>query len=602
MLIVPGGLVCAETGPKGEAYFVGVQKSDRVGKDSAQPDGKPDAAFTLTLPAEGSKQPITDIEIQSVSGPPRVWNTARKSSRAGFVGVSDSRRPSLLLNMGAEPLKIDPAQHRSLLLFVSDDGLFKQKQIDYQIKVTYADGKFGIFPVKTREVAVEERPSERVPASDVRMSAILKGISNYDAVSPGKKIVSDDVADGVFVLTVEAKNREIVALQIKNIDGAESVWDTVPSSRNSPVGVALSSDPERLLNNPDGTVRIRVKERVDLNLYVADNGSIKEGRTHYRVAITFSDGKISLCEAKPATTGAKETKEPDVRTSPTVNQLATWLGYVSTDAVGPYPEMKPDSAADAVFGLDIEAQPKNTITGIEIHSYVDPGRKWGTGGTTPGAWGLGVAYESSPGTLLNHADGSVNIPVEGRAQFYLYAADPGDIAKTHYSLRMIVHMADGSSFQQLVQRPAATTSTVAPEEPESSRAHGLITCEFRGFVADLVNTSARPGKDGYLDGTFITKLRVKDKTITKIELQAADGTVHWSTQPRAPVMILGVALYPKIFQLVETQKGSLNIPVSGRRTIYLYAADNGMLSNPNARLTVRVIFSDKTELSTEVIK
>jgi hypothetical protein len=46
----------------------------------------------------------------------------------------------------------------------------------------------------------------------------------------------------------------------------------------------------------------------------------------------------------------------------------------------------------------------------------------------------------------------------------------------------------------------------------------------------------------------------------------------------------------------------MQVPLSGRRTIYLYAADNGMLSDPKATLLVTVTFSDKSSLNAEITK
>jgi hypothetical protein len=219
-----------------------------------------------------------------------------------------------------------------------------------------------------------------------------------------------------------------------------------------------------------------------------------------------------------------------------------------------------------------------------------------------GAWGLALAYQRAPTALLNKPDGSISIPIEGRTQFYLYAYDPGDLARTNQNLRIIIRLADGSYYQQMVKKGLATTSTVAPEVETGPKAKGLITCEFRGFLADLVNTSTRPGKDGYLDGTFIMKLQVEDKKLQRVDLLGPDGVVRWSSEPKAPEMFLGVALYPKIYQLINAKGGPLNTLVTGRRTIYLYAADNGLLSDPKSKLTVNAVFGDKTSLSTEVVK
>ena len=237
-----------------------------------------------------------------------------------------------------------------------------------------------------------------------------------------------------------------------------------------------------------------------------------------------------------------------------VNYRGSWLGYVSTDAVGPYPGLKPDGKPDSVFGLDIEVSPKNYITGIEINSLMGTGHKWGTAGTSANAWGLAVAYQTAPTALLNKPDGSVKIPMDKRVQFYLYAADPGDLNTTYQDLWIIVHLADGSSFRQMIQRPSGTTPSVVPGIDEQAAPKGVVTCEFRGFIADLVNASAKTGKDGYLDGTFILKLEVDDKKLAKVEISGNDGVVRWSSSPKAPVHVAGRFPVPEDFQAYQRKK------------------------------------------------
>ncbi|MBI4965686.1 MAG: hypothetical protein HY913_20580 [Desulfomonile tiedjei] len=591
----------AQIAARGEALFLGVKKSDRVGKTSAIPDGKPDAVFSLTLNPQPSKARITEIEIQAVSGSAGIWNTRGKSPDIGFVGVAKAKNPAQIVNPKGGELNLNPLEDKGLLLFITEDPALSQTDRRFQVKVSHKDGSAWTVPVKAEAAASPVDAGVKAGAYPVRMSAVLKGVSNYDAVGPGKSITGDDKADGLFVLTVEARDKQITAIEIRNVDGVASAWDTVPNSDKPSVGVALTSDPVRLLNNRDGSVAIQVKDKVDLNLYVADNGSIAAGKTNYRISVKFSDGGLSWCPVEKASaTAPSAAEEPKVGTS-RVNFLGTWLGFVSTDAVGPYLGLKPDGKADAVFGLDIEVSPPSHITGIEISSVDGTPRKWSTG-SEPGSWGLGVAYQNSPSTLLNKSDSSVMIPLDKRLQLYLYAADPGDLATTSQRFRIVVKLADGSSYQQFVQRSPSTTATVAPSGEEPARAKGIITCEFRGFIADLVNTSTRPGKDGYLDGTFIMSIQVDDKKLAKVEIKGNDASVRWSSEPKAPVMFLGVALYPNIYKLVNEKGGAMQVPISGRRTLYLYAADNGLLSDPKSLLTVVVTFTDKTTLSTEVVK
>jgi len=592
----------ARSAPDGECTFLGLKISDRVGASSAQPDGKPDAVFALSLGTAAADPKVTEIQLRA-SGTSAVWTSGGRTSGAGYMGVALAKNPSDVLNKKPGPLNIVPSQENQFLLLVTDDGGFSEPQRQYQVRVTYSNGTAWTAPVKFETVSTGQDAPRPPGAFPVRMTAVLKGISNYDAVSPGKKIGGDDKGDGLFVLTVEAQNREITGIEIRNVDGTQSVWDTVPSSPNAAIGVAEVSDPSKLLNSRDTTVRIKVKDRVDLNLYVADNGSIAAGNTTYRITVTFADGGISWCPVQKAADGATEgATRPTVAAAATVNFLGTWLGFVSTDAVGQYPDMKPDGKADAVFGLDIEVSPKSFVTGIEITTLDGISKRWATAGIAGTAWGLGVAYQTAPSALINRPDGSVRIPIEGRAQFYLYAADPGDLATSSETLRAIIHLADGSAYQQFVRKPLASTPTVMPGADDLGKARGIITCEFRGFIADLVNTSTRPGKDGYLDGTFIMKLQVDDKKLARVDIKAGDGAVRWSSDPRPPTMFLGMALYPKIYVLVNQKGGLLGIPISGRRTIYLYAADNGLLSDPKSRLTVTVTFDDKTTLAAEVIK
>ena len=435
----------------------------------------------------------------------------------------------------------------------------------------------------------------------VRMSAVLKGISNYDAVGPGKTIASDNKPDGLFVLSIQAQDKEITAIEIRNTDGVESVWDTVPGNNHGVIGVASVQDPVRLLNRRDGSVAIKIKDKMELNLYVADNGGIEGGKTNYRISVTFSDGGISWAPVQKAAQPSPDKPPEPSSMSSKVNFLGVFRGYASTDAVGRYSALKPDGQADAVFELDIEVAPKSFITGVEIGNIDGTGRRWSTN-AVPDSWGLAVAYQTAPTAILNKTDGSVRIPIEGRAQFYLYVADPGDISTTYHRLRIIVHLADGSSYQQPVRRAVGTTATVAPGVDEAPKAKGAITCEFRGFINDLVNNSNRPGKDGYLDGTFIMKVEVDNKKLAKVEVSGNDGVVRWSSEGKAGVMFLGIALYPKIYSLVNEKGGLMQIQLSGRRTIYLYAADNGMLSDPKAALSVTVTFTDKSTLSAEIIK
>ncbi len=591
----------AQGAPEGECLFLGVKKTDRIGEQSPSPDDRPDAVFALNLQPVPGGLPITAIKIKTASGPKGMWKAGDAEPGAKYMAVARATSPSDILNRGPGDLNINPAMAPHILLFITDDGHFKNPRRTYTVEVVHMDG--SSWTAKAQKAPKESAPAPKPGSASypLRMSAELKGISRYDAVGGGRGIQGDNKADGLFVLTIQANNRRINAIQIRTVSGQESVWDTVPSSPNPKIGVALTSNPTRLLNNRDGSVLININDRVSLNLYVADTGVIKAGESEFRITVTFANKEVAWCPVNVDQKAQTQDQPPPV-TGKKVNFMATWLGYVSTDAVGPYPGVKPDSQADAVFGLDIQIEPDSFIKGIEILSIADPSLKWSTGGLPNPGWGLGVAYQTAPQKLLNRTDGSVLVPVKKRTKFYLYGADPGNISAMYGRLRVVVYLEDGGAYQQMVQKPIGASTSVVPGSDEGKRAMGLITCEFRGMFADLVNSSTRPGKDGYMDGTFITKLKVKDKVITEINIKDSSGVVRWSSAGKLPAMFLGVAVYPKIYELVNSTGGELNIPVAKSRTIYLYAMDNNLLTDAQSRLTVVVKFKDGSILSAEVIK
>jgi hypothetical protein len=592
----------AQAPVKGECLFLGVKKTDRIGEDSAYPDDKPDAVFALNLRPTPGDSTVSAIEIKAVSGARGLWKAGDATPAAKYMAVARAQSPSDIINRSPGDLTVNPAITSNLLLFISDDGHFENPNRQYMVKVVYADGVSWTAKVKRAKGDSTQAPSPSTASYPLRMSATLMGISRYDAVGKGPRIRGDNKADGLFQLTIQAAKRRITAIQIRSVSGPEAVWDTVPGTPSPKIGVALSSNPTRLLNNRDGSVILNIDNRTEFNLYVADNGAIKSGESTFRLTVTFANNEVAWCPVESGKQRPSREQTPPSASGKRVNFLATWLGYVSTDAVGPYPGVKPDTKADAVFGLDIEIKPSGVIRGVEILSMSDPSLKWSTGGLPNPGWGLGVSYQSDPQKLLNRSDGSILAPVEKRTRFYLYAADPGNMPSLYGKLKLVVYLEEGGAYQQMVRKPTGATTSIVPGQTGEKQAMGLITSEFRGFIADLVNTSTRPGKDGYLDGTFITKLKVSEKEITEVSIKDSSGVIRWSSQGKLPAWFLGVAVYPKIYDLVNSSGGEMDIPVSERRTLYLYAADNGLLSDPKSRLTVVVTFKDESVLSTEVIK
>ena len=93
----------------------------------------------------------------------------------------------------------------------------------------------------------------------------------------------------MFAITLRARGT-IEWIQVRNTDGQFSVWDTRPETGNWALGVTRYD--KTVLNKIDGSVRFNVSDRIDLYLLVADNGSLKAGKTNYQVRIRFTDERI----------------------------------------------------------------------------------------------------------------------------------------------------------------------------------------------------------------------------------------------------------------------------------------------------------------------
>ncbi|MGO8821185.1 MAG: hypothetical protein ACLQO6_08185 [Desulfomonilaceae bacterium] len=67
-------IVNAENEPTGACSFLGVKKTDRVGKTKPEPDGIPDAVFSLTFSTPLADKRIEEIEIMA-SNPSKSWTS-----------------------------------------------------------------------------------------------------------------------------------------------------------------------------------------------------------------------------------------------------------------------------------------------------------------------------------------------------------------------------------------------------------------------------------------------------------------------------------------------------------------------------------------------
>jgi hypothetical protein len=119
--------------------------------------------------------------------------------------------------------------------------------------------------------------------------AQLEGLSSVDLVGIKRSLAPDGQKDGLITLHLGAGGT-VAALTLHSVDGQLSAWDTTPTSGLWVLGVADKEKPNELINKPDGSITINADKPKEMLLYFADNGSVRDGKTHYSVTIAYVDG------------------------------------------------------------------------------------------------------------------------------------------------------------------------------------------------------------------------------------------------------------------------------------------------------------------------
>lgn len=112
-------------------------------------------------------------------------------------------------------------------------------------------------------------------------------LTSEDYVQRSEKLAGDGTPDWCFPIRLIGTGT-VADIRINNISGQYSIWDTTPGNNLWLTAVVADG---RVLNKSDGSVSFPINGTVDLGLYVADNGSLKSGKTRYRITVRFSDGR-----------------------------------------------------------------------------------------------------------------------------------------------------------------------------------------------------------------------------------------------------------------------------------------------------------------------
>ncbi len=95
--------------------------------------------------------------------------------------------------------------------------------------------------------------------------------------------------DAAFEAIICAPDRKITSMEIRNLDGVYSIWDTLPGNGYWLCGIVVDG---KVVNRNDGSINYKLGTgETRFEIYCEDNGSAKGGQTHYKLTIGFASGE-----------------------------------------------------------------------------------------------------------------------------------------------------------------------------------------------------------------------------------------------------------------------------------------------------------------------
>ncbi|MEP7336232.1 MAG: SBBP repeat-containing protein [Acidobacteriota bacterium] len=519
---------------------------DRLRETSFQIDNKPDAVFSLALPASLLDRVIARMELQRLNdsgGVTDFWSTNALSG-GRVLGLAQTLNGPLLAS-AAGPLSL--TGQGKLFLFAADtgDGSF-QPDAKFRLKLNFAD-------------------DDVVTVAPVELLLAFNG-KQRDRVS-FSTLAADSQRDGVFTVAFPASlgARVITRLDLTRMPqggGAGEVWSTSPVSGGRILGVAQGLD-AALLNAANMQLKLPLSPGGALALFASDNSSGTIFRTgdNFSLKVTFADDlPITVAAANPVLTFNGKLKD---RVSATSLAQDGQLDGVLTLAL-------PTGASD------------RTLTRLELRRSQQGGAVSDIWSTNPasGQKPLGVA-PNPDAPLLASAPGLLSL--SGLSSLTLYAADIGDLRfQPTDSLELTINFGEDAPV------------TVTPTNP-------VLT--FNGKLQDRVSVNGLV-MDNRRDGVFTVALppSLGDRVVTQLELTrqplgGGQGEV-WSTASGA-ARPLGVATALNAASLANPAQGQFKLSVAAGGSFVLFASDSAAnnLFRAGDGFSLKLVFADNSPVT-----
>lgn len=558
---------------KAESLVFNGANEDLMGAGTATPDGKPDAAFTLTMTGA---QAIREISLKN-DATGAVWST---SDAKNLLLVKNSKGE--ILNKNGRMTITPVILAAQFTLIVNDAAGAIPKDSTFTATATLIDKAqtSASATVKAIAPAKAEEPKKDAAHTGGGKDEIAlfesRGTSEQDFAGEKKSVGAngrnDYRFDARFKLT---KDVQVKGVKIVAENGSQKAeWDTVPGSK-APLAVVIDGS-KNILNKTDGSLAFGGD--VSCMILVDDKqGLLEKPKTTAKILVTLSNGR--MLELK-ATEGKKAVAADSV--------AVEYKGTGKYDFVGQSKKFESNMTPDSFVKIAVNA--KGKITGVRVANLKN-GQMWDT---VPSSKANLAALLTPEGKKLNKADGSVAIDINGTEEFHIAFDEEKDQGSGPYKVTIVFEdgrLMEGSSAKAAPAKDKGDSSVT-----KADRAVIFASPKPASVAVDLVGKNKKKGANGAKD--MALTIKATGKGVIKAMVLADGSGAGWDTlAANNGRWLLGVREGGKF---LNAANGTVKLNVNGTKTYQLLMQNNGKLNAKNGKLLLTVTWGDGEVTETEL--
>lgn len=435
------------------AILEGFSQKDFLSKnEQLMPDGEKDVLIRVRV---GNKGRVSSMTISNTDGRYSVWDTLPGNGKWPLMVVKDGE----ILNSTNGSVNFEVREPGIYELYIPDNGSVKAGDTSYEIRLVYSDGKKFIIPVSRKGELTLQGEVATYPVNVQAPGAILFGKADgtaksglpdimqfeNDYVSDSERLEKDGQPDWGIQLT-PGLSTTIISLKVENINGDYSVWDTLPG--NGKWLVAVTDDYGKVLNEPNGSLDLKITEGEVLWLWMSDNGSFSGGRTNYRVTLMNAGGNTYSFEVEKHGLQLVPVRPLPVKPVPSIEFKARYLEKSQKDFVGKYDRISSDRNGDVKIRTYLNNL-QGHIVEVILKDTSERDFRWDT---VPGNGRWAILVTTPGEEFLNSTDGSVFIPVMGKRTLLLWVADNAYLSSGTIPFEVVLRMEDGRVLRTPLER------------------------------------------------------------------------------------------------------------------------------------------------------